>query len=103
MELFYKASKLDPSILTNYLANSLRSFTASLDFLDFDYTLYAEKYRLDPDEFNKRAIAAARKILDIPDEEFAVLYEELAEIYTTEIVRYYANCISAIKEKVSEI
>ena len=103
MELFYKASKLEPSILTNYLANSLRSFTASLDFLDFDYTLYAEKYGLDPDEFNKRAVAAARKILDIPDEEFAVLYDELAEIYTTEIVRYYANCISAIKEKVSEI
>ena len=73
MELFYKASKLEPSILTNYLANSLRSFTASLDFLDFDYTHYAEKYGLDPDEFNKRAIAAAQKILDISNEEYAVL------------------------------
>ena len=86
-----------------FFAFRLRSYRAFLDFTDFDFSFMANKRHLNPDEFNKKAIDAARKLLDISDEEFAVLFDELAEIYPTAVVEYYADCLSAIQEKVSEI
>lgn len=86
-----------------FFAFRLRSYRAFLDFTDFDFSLMANNRHLDPDEFNRKAIVAARKILDIPDEEFTVLFDELSEIYPTVVVEYYADCLSAIQEKVSEI
>ena len=81
----------------------VKAFYASLDFAEIDFSSDAEKYNLDPIEFNQRAVSAAKKLLDVSEDEYVDLFDELAKLYPMEIVTYYIDCVNALRQAIQEL
>ncbi|MEE3409822.1 MAG: hypothetical protein VZQ95_10540, partial [Erysipelotrichaceae bacterium] len=46
-----------------------------------DFTIFAEQLSLDPAEMNDGVLSAAKKVLDITEDEIRALSDELCEMY----------------------
>ena len=105
--LFGDALKLKPqmtlSIMAPTMESCLKAYYASFDFAKIDFSSDAERHNLDPIEFNRRAVSAAQKLLDVSEYEYVDMFDELAELYPMEIVNYYVDCINALQQAIQEL
>lgn len=105
--LFGDALKLKPkmtlSVMAPLLENCLKYYCASLDFANIDFSSNAERHNLDPIEFNRRAVSAAKKLLDVSEDEYVDMFNELANLYPMEVVNYYIDCVKALQQKIQEL
>lgn len=84
----------------------MKTYCAYLEFTEeeekMDLTDKAEMYNLDPEKFNRIAASAARKLIDISDEELSSICSELNNIYSTAIADYYYNCLEYLRDAVAQ-
>ena len=73
------------------------------DFANIDFSSNAERHNLDPIEFNRRAVSAAKKLLDVSEDEYVDMFNELANLYPMEVVNYYIDCVKALQQKIQEL
>ena len=106
-EAFYVSDSrmLDLFLLSENLGftwaeNKLKSFRIYQASLSFDTVCeFATELNLDPLEMKDGTIAAAKKILDISEDEIIRLSDELSNMYPVGYAVYYEECIHAMQEK----
>ena len=105
--IFGDALKLKPkmtlSIMAPLLETYLKAFYASIDFAKIDFSSNAKRHNLDPVEFNRRAMSSVQKLLDVPEDDYVDMFNELAKLYPMEIVNYYIDCINALQQAIEEL
>ena len=82
-----------------WMRNKLGAFCKYQTQFSFDVPEFAVQLGLDPAEMKAGIITAAKKVLDITEEELSALSDELMELYPAGYAVYYEECIHAIQNK----
>ena len=82
--------------------NKLSAFCGYQARFSLDFTTFAEQLGLDPAEMNAGVLSAAKKVLDITQDDIRALSDELCETYPPGYAVYYEECIHTMQEKMRE-
>lgn len=83
--------------------NKLSAFCGYQSRFSLDFTVFAEQLGLDPGEMNTGAVSAAKKVLEISEDEIKALSDELCEMYPAGYAVYYEECIHAMQAKMKRV
>lgn len=83
--------------------NKLSAFCGYQTRFSLDFTIFAEQLGLDPAEMNAGVLSAAKKVLEISEDEIRVLSDELCEMYPAGYTVYYEECIHAMQAKMKQV
>ena len=83
--------------------NKLSAFCRYQVHFSFVFTTFAEQLSLGPAEMNAGVLSAAKKVLDITEDEIRALSDELCEMYPAGYAVYYEECIHAMQMKMKRV
>jgi hypothetical protein len=83
--------------------NKLSAFCGYQARFSLDFTTFAEQLGLDASEMNAGVLSAAKKVLDITEDEIRALSDELCEMYPSGYAVYYEECIHAMQAKMKRV
>ena len=83
--------------------NKLSAFCGYQARFSLDFTIFAEQLGLDSAEMNAGVLSAAKKVLDITEDEIRALSDGLCEMYPAGYTVYYEECIHAMQAKMKRV
>jgi hypothetical protein len=86
----------------SWMANKLGAFRNYLAHLSFDLPEFAKELNLDPQEMKTGIVAAAKKVLDITEDEIIAMSDELCEMYPPGYAVYYEECVHAMQNRMRQ-
>ena len=80
------------------MKHKLDAFRRYIGNQSFDIPKLAEEFQFDREELKAGMIAAAKRVLDVPDCEIRAMTDELMKGYPAVIAAYYEECIRFLQD-----